>query len=119
MIKGIGVDIVGIKRFKEIKNNSDFIEQILTQQEISEIPKDEHIEVHLAAIFAFKEALMKAFGCGLNRGSYWHDVVVAQDWIIHLTGFFKKLADEKSISKIHSSSSKTKNYITALVLLEG
>ena len=119
MIKGIGVDIVGISRFKEIKNDSDFIEQILTRQEISEIYRNRQSEVHIAVIFAFKEAVMKAFGCGLNQGSYWHDVVVARNWIIHLSGFFKKLADEKSVLRIHSSYSKTKNYITALVLLEG
>lgn len=119
MIKGIGVDIVGISRIKEIKNDPDFIKQILTQNEISEIPWNSQGEVHIAAVFAFKEAVMKAFGCGLNLGSYWHDVVVAQDWIIHLNGFFKKLADEKSVSKIHGSYSVTKNYVTALVLLEG
>ena len=119
MIKGIGVDIVGINRFKEIKNEPGFIEQLLTQNEISEIPGNSQSEVYIATVFAFKEAIMKALGCGLNHGSYWHDIVVAHDWIIHLTGFFKKLADEKSILKIHSSHSKTKNYVTALVLLEG
>lgn len=119
MIKGIGVDIVGINRFKEIKNNHDFIEQILNQKEISEIPKDERDEVHIATVFAFKEAIMKALGCGLINGSYWHDIVIEQDWGIRINGFFKKLADEKSISRIHSSYSKTKSYITALVLLEG
>ncbi len=119
MIKGIGVDIVEINRFREIKNDPDFIEQILTRQEKSEIPGNSQSEVHIATVFAFKEAMMKALGCGLSEGSYWHDVVVTRNWIIDLTGFFKQLADEKSILKIHSSFSKTKNYITALVLLEG
>ncbi|MBI4810590.1 MAG: 4'-phosphopantetheinyl transferase superfamily protein [Ignavibacteriales bacterium] len=119
MIKGIGVDIVGINRFKEIMNNPDFIEQILTRKEISEIPAGGRNDVHLAAVFAFKEAVMKALGCELTQGSYWHDVVVAQDWIIHLAGIFKKIADDRSIIKIHSSHSISKNYIVALVLLEG
>jgi phosphopantetheine--protein transferase-like protein len=119
MIKGTGTDIVDIESFTKIKNDGDFINQILTLDEISDLTSENLCENYIATIFAIKEAVLKAFGWGLMFGSYWHDINVGKDLQVSLTGKLKIRADEIQVSKIHSSYSPSKKYITAFVLLEG
>ncbi|MDI6804673.1 MAG: holo-ACP synthase [Bacteroidota bacterium] len=119
MVKGIGVDIVDIDRFKNINNDQDFINQILNDYEIpvvlTRIPK----HVQIAKAFALKEAMMKALGTGLYYGSYWHNIEISELWEIKLSGFLKNISDEMKINKINSSTVQTKNYVSAVVILEG
>ncbi len=119
MIKGTGIDIVEMEKFTKIKNDNDFIKQILTSNEISNLANRNKCEVQIATIFAIKEAVLKALGWGITFGSYWHEINVAEDLQVSLTGNLKKRADEIQVSKIHSSYSYSKNYLTAFVLLEG
>lgn len=58
MIKGIGVDLVKISRFKDV--NQHFIERILTKEEKLEYEKREDKIKYLASRFAAKEAYFKA-----------------------------------------------------------
>lgn len=118
MIKGIGIDIVSRSRFDVRRTDQEFISQILQPEEISENTFSNNKDSHIETRFALKEATMKALGCGLSQGSYWHDIEVTQDWDIQLSGYFKNLADKKLISQIHSSYSVSKNYVVALVVLE-
>ena len=119
MIKGTGIDIVEMEKFTKIKNDNDFIKQILTFDEISNLTSKNMCEVQIATVFAIKEAVLKALGWGLTFGTYWQEINVADDFQVSLTGNLKKRADEIKVSKIHSSYSYSKNYLTAFVLLEG
>ncbi|MBI5020871.1 MAG: holo-ACP synthase [Ignavibacteriales bacterium] len=118
MIKSIGIDIVGIEKFKHVENDKNFLGEILTGQEISLIRDSKNSTAYIAKIFALKEAVMKSLGWGLTYGSYWHDIEVLDDGQIKLTGILKVQAEKMQVSKIHSSYSNSKKYITAFVLLE-
>lgn len=118
MVKGIGVDIVNLDRFENINNGQDFINQILSNQEISTILTRNPKYVQIAKAFALKEAMMKALGTGLYYGSYWHNIEVSEFWEIKLSGFLKEVSEKMKINKINNSITQTKNYVTAVVILE-
>lgn len=118
MIKGIGIDIVGVEKFKQIENDKNFIKEILTTQEISLLRDCNNSAAYIAKMFALKEAVMKSLGWGLTYGSYWHDIEVSDEGQIKLTGALKEQTEKMQVSKIHSSYSYSKNYVTAFVLLE-
>lgn len=63
-MKGIGVDIVEIKRLeKAVERWGDlFLERVFTKKEIAYSKKKYYPLQHLAARFAAKEAVFKAFG---------------------------------------------------------
>lgn len=119
MIKGIGIDLVGIAKFRALKDEDDFTKQIFTQREISVIPHTNQRFVYLATIFALKEAVMKALGWGLTNGSYWHDIEMVEKEQINLSGTLYQRAKKMQVVNIYSTFSRSKNYITAFVLLEG
>lgn len=118
MVKGIGVDIVNLDRFENIKNNQDFVNQILNEHEKSVVLSRNPQYVQVAKAFALKEATMKALGTGLHYGSYWHNIEISELWEIKLSGFLKNISDEMKINKINSSTVQTKIYVAAVVILE-
>jgi holo-[acyl-carrier protein] synthase len=118
MIKGIGIDIVEVKRFEGIKNNTEFIDQILTKPEKIIFSRCRSAAVHLAKVFAIKEAVMKSLGIGLHFGTFWHDVEVSERWEIAINCNLKLFAAKLKYSKVYSSFSQSKNYVTALILME-
>jgi len=65
-MKGIGIDIVEIKRLKKAvqKWGRLFTERVFTKTEIQYSMQKRSPYQHLAARFAAKEAVMKAFGRG-------------------------------------------------------
>jgi holo-[acyl-carrier protein] synthase len=118
MIKGVGVDLVEIKRFQDKSDLDDFLHQILAQKEYDETKNHARKYLIGAKLFAIKEAIMKALGCGLNAGSYWHDIETTNNSTLCLSGYLSRLADESSISKIHLSHSCSKRFSVAVVILE-
>ena len=64
MIKGIGIDMVEISRFKKATKRwkNTFLKRVFTDQEIEYSMQKRFPYQHLAARFAAKEAVMKAFG---------------------------------------------------------
>lgn len=118
MIKGVGVDVVEISRFQHEKNLDDFLSQILSQRELAALPNNSKRPKTASRIFAIKEAILKALGCGLHMGSYWRDIELAEDNTPQLCGFLRRLAEEKSISRIHVSHSFSDLFSAAMVVLE-
>lgn len=118
MIKGFGADIVEVKRFEGIKNNTAFIDQILTEREKIIFSRCRSAGLYLAKIFAIKEALMKSLGVGLHLGTCWHEIEVSEEWNVTLSGKLKLFADELKYLNIKSSFSQSEYYIIALILIE-
>ncbi|MDP2209807.1 MAG: holo-ACP synthase [Bacteroidota bacterium] len=118
MVKGIGVDIVNLDRFENINNDRDFVNQILSDYEISVVLTRNPISVQVAKAFALKEATMKSLGTGLHYGSYWHNIEISELWEIKLSGFLKEVSDKMQITKINNSFAQTKNYVAAVVIIE-
>jgi len=116
MIRGLGVDVVSIGRFE--RESTRLLEQILTPEELAGVPEGLCRHAFCARIFAAKEAVLKAMGCGLQSGFRWHDISVVNGSDVYLTGWLRSRADEQFISKIHVSYSSSKTHAVAFVLLE-
>jgi len=57
---GIGVDLVEIQRFRNLTDDSPFFHRVFTEQELDYCLGYSDASSHLAAIFAGKEAVVKA-----------------------------------------------------------
>lgn len=73
-IKGVGVDICNISRIEKALANhpQKFSAKILTKQEQSPT----HTAREIAKYFAAKEAVAKAFGCGIGAKLSFKDIVI-------------------------------------------
>ncbi|MDI6786700.1 MAG: holo-ACP synthase [bacterium] len=69
MIEGLGVDVIEVKRIKEatLRWKDHFLKRVFTKKELAYCQKKPNIYQHLAARFAAKEAVLKAFGVGLGK----------------------------------------------------
>ena len=92
MIYSTGIDIVSIKRLKELVNDNTFLDRVLTHSERQYIFTKRHPYKHLSGRFAAKEAVMKAFGTGWNEGIGWKDIEIIN------------APDGKPIVQLHSNA---------------
>lgn len=79
--RGIGVDIVDIRRIRKSyeKFGERFLRRVLTENEISYCRRKKDLIPSVAARFAAKEALSKALGTGISEGFSWSSVEVVND----------------------------------------
>ena len=73
----IGTDIIQIERVRKMidKYGMKFQERFLTDSEIDESRKVESI----AGLWAAKEAIAKALGCGIGAELSFHDIIIYKD----------------------------------------
>ncbi len=119
MIRGIGVDIADIGRFRTAADIRGLLDQVLTPREIERVTRNGIDPGKAALLFSAKEALVKALGCGTTDGWRWHDIEISADLRVELTGHLKALAADRSVSAINVSLSSFKDHAVALVLLNG
>lgn len=118
MVTGIGVDIIGVARIKDgwEKYQDRFLDRLFTPEEVDYCLQRGNPEVHLAARFAAKEAVVKAFGTGL-RGMKWTEIEVWNDQSgrpnIRLHNQAELLAKQLEIREILISLSHTKQQAIA------
>ncbi len=81
MIRAIGTDVVELDHFTEVVDRSrpGFLERLFTQREIEHCERFKDRMASYAAIFAAKEAFLKALRTGLAPGMRWTDVEVLHD----------------------------------------
>ena len=79
MIKGSGIDIVEIKKLENaVKRWGDvFLNRVFTKAELAYSQKKRYPMQHLAARFAAKEAIFKAFGT--NPKLNFKDIEISND----------------------------------------
>jgi len=118
MIIGIGTDVVEIDRLRTLRQRAGYLTQVFTRTEIHNAPRGSSQDTFYATVFAIKEALLKALGCGLAGGFVWHEIQITNDWRPQLSGHLGRLAEERSVSKIHVSHSHSDRNAIAFVLLE-
>jgi len=113
MIAGTGIDIVNIKRIKKSvsKYGEKFIQKVLSDKEIEEMPKVKK-EEFIAGRFAAKEALVKACGIFLNFNA----VTILND--SNGKPSVVKIPVEIKNKKIHLSISHDSDYAAAFVIIE-
>ena len=120
MIFGIGIDTVEIERIKKLLSKPN-LTRLFSQEEIAYAESKGLPEASLAAAFAAKEAVLKAFGTGFD-GMGMRDVEVYHEESgrpqIKLHGQAAVFAEKNKICGLHLSLSHDRTKAVAMVLAE-
>ena len=125
MILGTGIDIVEVARIRRSleKFGERFLLRILRPDEIAYCLAHKSPDSYVAARFAAKEAISKAFGTGIGAEIGWRDIEIGRKEtgkpFVILHGDGQKLLRQRSASKIHLSLSHTTQYAAAVAIMEG
>lgn len=109
MLKGIGTDIIEIKRIEKAIKNAHFVERFFTQNEILYANSKSNKVETFAGIFCAKESVAKAMGTGF-RDIKFHDIEILHDELS------KPYLKDKNIL---ISISHCKEYATATAIIKG
>ena len=122
MVIGIGTDIIEVSRISKNIENETFLTKIFTKNEIAYCKNKNKYALHLAARFAAKEAVAKAFGTGFSNGIQASDIEIYNDDTgaphVKLYGKTLEIFQQKKVFKIHISLSHLENYATACAVIE-
>jgi holo-[acyl-carrier protein] synthase len=124
MILGVGIDIIEVARIQASheKFGERFLKRILHPDEISYCLSHKIPGPFLAARFAAKEAISKAFGTGIGAQLGWKDMEVGRKAsgepfvILHEAG--QKLLSQRGARHVLISLSHTQQHATAIAILE-
>ena len=123
-VLGIGVDLVECARIERSLDRfgEKFLHRVFTGGEIEYSMSMKFPARHLAARFAAKEAVSKAFGTGIGKSMGWRDIDVhrkesGQPYVV-LEGGAKQLAAERGASAVWLSLSHTEHHAVATVVIE-
>src|ERR1041384_2226079 len=124
MILGVGIDIIEVARIQASfeKFGERFVHRILHANEIAYCLSHRVPGPFLAARFAAKEAISKAFGTGIGAQLGWQDMEVGRKEsgepfvILHEGG--KKLLEERKARVVLISLSHTQEHAAAVAILE-
>ncbi len=125
MMIGTGIDLVENGRIAASleRYGERFLHRVFLPGEIAYCGKMRNPAPHYAARFAAKEALSKAFGCGIGDSIGFLDmeVIRAESGApsIRLHGGGIALAQRRGVTKIFLSLSHTEQYAVAQVILMG
>ncbi len=124
-ILGIGIDLVDCDRIENsIERFGDrFLRRVFTDGEIAYAQSMKFPARHLAARFAAKEALSKAFGTGIGKAMGWRDLDVQKhesgEPFVVLSGGAEKMANDRGVERVWISLSHTDKSGMATIILEG
>ena len=125
MILGIGIDIIEVARVKASHERfgERFLNRLLLADEIAYCLSHKNPAPFLAARFAAKEAISKAFGTGIGAALGWQDMEIRRkksgEPFVVLHGKGKKLFKSRRAKRLLVSLSHTKNYAAVTAVLEG
>ncbi len=124
MILGTGIDIIEVARIAASfeRFGERFVNRILHPAEIEYCLTHKKPAPFLAARFAAKEAISKAFGTGIGAQLGWQDMEVKRkesgEPYVVLHGNGKKLLEARAGKHVLISLSHTENYAAAMAILE-
>jgi holo-[acyl-carrier protein] synthase len=125
MIKGIGVDIIAVKRVEEMMeaHGEVFCSRVFTRRETEYCQRFTRPGERLAGRFAAKEAVLKALGTGWRGGISWQDVEILQTRSgapeVKLSGAAEAEARKLGVQMVHLSISHSRDYALAFAIAEG
>lgn len=125
MILGTGIDIIEVARIAASfeKFGERFVNRILLPDEIAYCLSHKNPAPFLAARFAAKEAISKAFGTGIGAQLGWQDMEIRRkesgEPFVILHGKGQSLFAARAGKKLHISLSHTQSYAAATAILEG
>ena len=122
MIIGTVIDIIEVSRIKKALDmwGEKFLNKVFTKRELSYANKKKFPHENLAARFACKEAVLKAFGdtkvgIRLKNIEILNDSKGKPEVILHKEA--KKFADKNNLDNIIVSMSHTNNYAVSNAIL--
>lgn len=124
MILGTGIDIIEVQRIEAAwkKFGERFVQRILLADEITYCLSHKAPGPFLAARFAAKEAISKAFGTGIGAELGWHDMEIRRkesgEPYVVLHGKGEILLRERNGRIVHISLSHTLGHAAAVAILE-
>src|SRR5258708_31046549 len=119
MILGVGIDIIEVSRIQASheKFGERFLNRILHPAEIAYCLSHTVPGPFLAARFAAKEAISKAFGTGIGAQLSWQDMEIRRkesgEPFVVLHGKGKELFQSRGAKQLLISLSHTANYAAA------
>jgi holo-[acyl-carrier protein] synthase len=125
MILGTGIDIIEVARIASSfeKFGERFVNRILLPDEIAYCLTHKNPAPFIAARFAAKEAISKAFGTGIGAQLGWQDMQIRRkesgEPFVVLHGKGKILFETRGAKQLLVSLSHTQNYAAATAILEG
>src|ERR1041384_3953754 len=125
MILGVGIDIIEVARIQASHERfgERFLKRFMRPDETAYCLTHKNPAPFLAARFAAKEAVSKAFGTGIGSQLGWQDIEVGRKEsgepfvILHDKGL--ALFTTRRARQFHLTLSHTQNYATAMAVLEG
>jgi holo-[acyl-carrier protein] synthase len=123
-VLGIGVDVVECSRIQHsIDRFGDrFLHRVFTEGEVAYSMSMKFPARHLAARFAAKEAVSKAFGTGIGKAMGWRDIDVRKkatgEPFLVFSGPANDLAKNRGVVNALITLSHTDHLAVACVVLE-
>jgi holo-[acyl-carrier protein] synthase len=124
MILGVGIDIIEVERIKASHQRfgERFLNRILHRAEIEYCLGYKEPSPFLAARFAAKEAISKAFGTGIGAQLGWHDMEIRRkesgEPFVVLHGKGQELLEARKGRAVLVSLSHTQGHATAVAVLD-
>jgi len=124
-VLGIGVDLVECARIERSLDRfgEKFLHRVFTGGEIEYSMSMKFPARHLAARFAAKEAVSKAFGTGIGKSMGWRDIDVHKkpsgEPFLVFVGGAEKLAKERGVTNALITLSHSEQHAVATIVLEG
>jgi len=125
MILGVGIDIIEVARVRASHDRfgDRFLNRLLLADEIAYCRMHKNPAPFLAARFAAKEAISKAFGTGIGAQLGWQDMEIRRkdsgEPFVVLHGKGEKLFAARKAKRLLVSISHTENYAAVTAVLEG
>lgn len=124
-VVGIGVDLVECARIQHSleRFGERFLRRVFTDGEIDYSMSMKFPARHLAARFAAKEAVSKAFGTGIGKSMGWRDIDVHKkptgEPFLVFVGGAKQLAEKRGVENALITLSHSEEHAIAMIVLEG
>jgi holo-[acyl-carrier protein] synthase len=124
VILGTGIDIIEVERIEASyeKFGERFLNRILVPGEMEYCLSHKQPGPFLAARFAAKEAVSKAFGTGIGAQLSWQDIEVKRkesgEPYVVMHGKGAGLMKERGARVVHLTISHTEKHATAMAILE-
>jgi len=124
-ILGTGVDIVETHRVAELleRNGDRFLKRCFWPDEVAYCQSMKFPALHLAARFAAREAISKAFGTGIGGQLGWKDMEICRratgEPFVVLHGKGEELAKSRGVEQVFVSLSHCKEYAAAQAVIVG
>jgi len=125
MILGIGIDIIEVARITASleRFGGRFGQRILLPDEMAYCLSHRHPAQFVAARFAAKEAISKAFGTGIGAQLGWRDMEICRkesgEPFVVLHGKGRQLFESRNAKQLLVSLSHTEHYAAVTAVLEG